>query len=88
MLKIAPASLARLGTTVTETGDSGTVNWVLGQDMFHKYFTVFDIHNWRIGFIEQGEPDSILERIAKVPKSATTQYDTMGVAETLMLLII
>jgi hypothetical protein len=27
--------------------------WILGQDLFHKYYTVFDTRNMRIGYIEQ-----------------------------------
>jgi len=29
------------------------VQWIFGQVLFHKYYTIFDVSNKRVGYVEQ-----------------------------------
>ena len=67
-LKIQPASPPSLGSNI--------VNWIFGQDLFHKYFTIFDVANMKIGFIEQATPEVILAREAAGITGGNGRYNT------------
>ena len=37
-----------------QKGTPDFVRWILGQAFLHKYYTIFDYTNLKIGFVEQG----------------------------------